>query len=369
MKTHRLISTLLILVLAGSAAAQTGFFGDDSRITYVGRTETKDHTVSFDWTGTYLRIAFEGTSLKMRCTDTERDYLNLWIDSEMQAEPDSVLIVEGDTLLTLFATPKRKNKAKYHSVIVQKRTEGEQGRLTIKELIINGELLPAEPVRERLIEFIGDSYTCGYGAENSRSTDHFSPATETAAKTYAAIVSRYFDADYLLVAHSGMGICRNYNSKYSGYYMPQRYLQTYDTDSTVIYNAHKQGLKPSLTVVFLGGNDFSVGVTPEFEDFKRNYILLLQKIKANYGEDHPILCCAKWGNETLQDYVLRSVKGSGLTNISFVAAGNGLFHQDDHNLGADRHPNYEAHRKIAYMLLPYISTATGWELPKDKSLR
>ena len=229
--------------------------------------------------------------------------------------------------------------------------------------------MPAEPVRERLIEFVGDSYTCGYGAEKSRSTDRFSPATETAAKTYAAIISRYFDADYLLIAHSGMGICRNYNSKFSGYCMPQRYMQTYDTDSAYVYKAEEQRLKPSLTVVFLGGNDFSKGVTPDFDTFRNNYLLLLNEIKANYGEEHPVLCCAKWGNNTLKEYVRQSAEESGLKNISFVAAGDSLFHNDDRNLGADRHPNYEAHRKIAYMLIPYVSTATGWEMPTDKDVK
>ena len=48
-----------------------------------------------------------------------------------------------------------------HEVILQKRTEGEQGRFTVHSFLSEGELLQANGRKNRHIEFIGDSITEG----------------------------------------------------------------------------------------------------------------------------------------------------------------------------------------------------------------
>ena len=370
---RRVTYLLLVLTLltcarahAKRAAGMTGIFGDDRRIVYAGRTVAEGHAVSFDWTGTYMRISFSGTELRMRCSDTGRDWLNVWIDREMSAEADSVIVLEGDTVVTLYADPRRHAKPAVHQVIVQKRTEGEQGRLCVKELLVRGELLQAEPLKERYIEFVGDSYTCGFGAENSVSSDPFTPATETATKSYAAILARAFDADYVLGAHSGMGVSRNYNSKFAGRYMPDRYEQAFDMDTASQWVPGKDGAKPSLTVVMLGGNDFSTGFVPEYEIFEKHYRQLLTSVKKAYGAEHPVLCCTKKGNRQLAEYVRRVTDNCGMERVYFATCFESLYHDDDRELGACSHPNYKAHCKMAYNLLPYIATIAGWDMP-DKN--
>ena len=93
---------------------------------------------------------------------------------------------------------------------------------------------------------------------------------------------------------------------------------------------------------------------------------LLNEVKANYGEDYPILCCTKKGQDYLFAYVQQVVKECGLKNVAYCGLFEGLFHNDNRNLGADSHPNYEAHRKVAHVLIPYIATMTGWELQNNK---
>ena len=67
-----------------------------------------------------------------------------------------------------------KGKGFEHTVVLKKRTEGSEGRTTISEYITKaGELLQAEGLKERQFEVIGDSYTCGYGTENSIRTDPY----------------------------------------------------------------------------------------------------------------------------------------------------------------------------------------------------
>ena len=97
----------------------------DARITWVGRTKTDGGTVSFDWSGVYARIAFEGDLLRVKASDSKKDYFNLWIDKEMDAEPDRIVTLTGqDTTIVLFQGGNPKEK---HTAIFQKRTEGEQG--------------------------------------------------------------------------------------------------------------------------------------------------------------------------------------------------------------------------------------------------
>ncbi len=61
---------------------------------------------------------------------------------------------------------------------VQKRTEAEQGRTTLYGVEADGALLDLPPAPSRLIEFIGDSHTCGYGTEGKTVSEPFTPETE-----------------------------------------------------------------------------------------------------------------------------------------------------------------------------------------------
>ncbi|MCQ2342212.1 MAG: GDSL-type esterase/lipase family protein [Paludibacteraceae bacterium] len=364
MKKHLLILILALSTL--SAFAQiTGIHATDARLCFHGRVLRTASDVTADWTGVYVHAHFLGNYLAVRLSDTGKNYYNLYIDREMTAEPDRIICTTGDTTVVLFTA----RRPKEHTVTLYKRTEGEQGRTTFHEFLVQGELLEAQPYKVRQIEFIGDSYTCGYGAENSTQHDHFTPQTETSAKTYAAIIARYFDADYRLIAHSGMGIARNYNSKFPDWYMPDRYEQIFDMDSTAAmrWTADTTIFRPQITVILLGGNDFSTGRQPEYDAFAHNYQRLLQTIKTNYGTSHPVVCCVKKGVPTLTEYVRQVVEQCHLPEVYFCPFYDGLFHDDERNLGADWHPNYEGHRKAAHVLIPYISTITGWEL-QDKKL-
>ena len=340
----------------------------DSRITYVGRTAVEGTDVAFDWTATIVRIAYSGKTLTMKVSDTGRNYYNVWVDCPTSCEPNRIITTQGnDTVITLVAEedPVNKTRRGIHEVVLQKRTEGEQGKTTIHEFTA-ARFLPATPLLDRQLEFIGDSYTCGYGSENSVKTDPFKPETENAAKTYAAIGSRYFEADYFAIAHSGMGISRNYNSKYPNWWMPDRYLQTFDMDSTQAtrWSVTDDAFRPAMTIIYLGANDFSVAMQPKYENFRDQYYRLLREIKANYGEDYPILCVTTKTHEYLFTYVRDLVNNCGMKNVYYLGYCPAV-HNNSSDLGASSHPSYLGHQKLAYALIPYIATITGWDLENN----
>ena len=350
----------------------------DTRVTFVGRTAVEGTTVSFDWTATYFRVAFSGKSLTMKASDLKvgaadeaaaaklHNYYAVWIDSPTSAEPHRIIEIKPGENIIELVDPNylKKSRRSVHEVIVQKRTEGEQGRTTIYEFVTDGQFMQAEPLRARQIEFIGDSYTCGYGIDAPTKEEKFSPETENASRSYAAIVSRYFGADYIAVAHSGMGIARNYNSKFPKWHMPDRYLQTFDMDSTMAtrWNAASYAFKPAMTVIYLGPNDFSVSLQPKYESYRDNYYRLIRSIKANYGDDHPVLCVAAKSHEYLGEYVRELAKNSGMKNVYYLVYCPAQHNHTNEDLGADVHPNYNGQKKKAYSIIPYIATITGWGL-------
>lgn len=331
----------------------------DSRIEYTGRTLVSGNDVSYDWSGVYFRVKFKGSYLAIKCSDTKNCWFNLWIDKEMEPVADKKFMVgEANETLVVLAEGLEEGE---HEVILQKRTEGEQGRFTVHSFISDGEILKANGRKARHIEFVGDSYTCGYGTESPSRDDPFKPETENCNLTYAAITARYFGADFNLVSHSGQGIARNYDGFGPGYYMPDRYLQTFNTDKEVIWNASEAPYRPDIVVIYLGTNDFSTGQQPHEEAFRGNYTRLLKSIKANYGEDIPILCMASPANSYLYDYLRSIVTVSGLKNVSYMAVSAGA-HNYHSDLGASWHPNYQGHIKVASCMIPYVATLTGWDM-------
>ena len=354
----QIVIALLLAAAAIPAVARERVPAADSRVTYVGRTLVSESgSVSFDWSAVFARVAFTGGYLALEAGDTGKDYFNVWIDRDPSAEPDKVIVVDRDTTIVLFQQKERKPQP--HRVVIQKRTEAEQGRATFRAFVADGSFLQAEGLKDRVIEFVGDSYTCGYGSENSVRWDPFRPADENPSKTYADILGRYFGADVLHLSHSGQGIDRNYDDAGRGWHMPQRYLQTFDVAKEPAWTF--PGKKPSITVIYLSTNDFSTNRQPTFSAFKAGYDKLLKAIKEHYGEDHPILCVAPMHSPDHHDYIRRVVESCGFPAVYYTVL-PAQVHNEESDLGAGWHPNYSGHRKKAYSLIPVVSTITGWPL-------
>ena len=357
-----IITVLLAATAADLSAKKTVTLNEtpasDSRIEYTGRISVDGDEVSYDWSGVYFRVRFNGPSLAMKCSDSKNTWFNLWVDKEMSPVADKKFIVAAKDTVIVLAEGLGKGE---HEVILQKRTEGEQGCITIHSFLTEGEILQADGRKDRHIEFIGDSYTCGYGTESKSGNDPFLAETENCNLTYAAIASRYFGADFNLVSHSGQGICRNYDDYRPGYNMPDRYSQTFDEDPASRWDPTTAPYRPDLVVIYLCTNDFSTARQPHEMIFAQRYIELLNKVKANYGEDIPVLCMASNVTPFSFDHIRNACLMSGLKNISYMGMTTNV-HNHTSDLGASAHPNYKGQIKVASNVIPYISSITGWEM-------
>lgn len=359
----KILFIAVAMLLTGNIFAEV-IPATDSRVTFVGRAIEENGALRFDWPSTYFRVAFKGKSLQMRVSDNKRNYYAVWLDTHTSAEPTRIVEVKGnDTIIDLvLAADLKGSKSKEHHVVIQKRTEAGCGTTTVHSFITDGRFVQAQALKERQIEFIGDSYTCGYGVDAKSRRDPFTDETENASRTYASIISRYFDADYMTIAHSGRGICRNAGSNIPWEVMTDLYQYTIDRDSTTRWTVDQSPFRPTMTVIYLGANDFSSSMMPDFNKFKKGYLRLMGYVKANYGEDHPILCVTPKSHEYLFTYLREVVNNCGLKNVHYLGYCPSLHHNTDEDLGAGWHPNYNGQLKIAYALIPYVATISGWGL-------
>ena len=380
--TNLLAAAMAVFCSSAVANAQndissTTINAADPRIIYEGRVEFTDNSTRFDWSGTTIRVDFTGTRLEMVCKDSKCDWFNLWTDKPQSEKQDTVLRIKGAGTITIAEGLEQGR----HSVILQKRTEGEQGCLTIEKFITDGCFNQAADPFSRHIEFIGDSYTCGYGTEAVNRDQPFRPGEENCNLTYAAIIGRLFDAGIRTISHSGRGLVRNYDGA-EGPTMTDRYANTFDeAGNNLAWNGRNTdetghgrnngntgrwtdtGWAPDIVVVYLGTNDFSCGKHPEFKEWSKGTDRLLARIRSNYGADVPVLFVASKASDLLADYVRDAVKGTGDGKVYWTAV-HGKAHNNTYDLGASWHPNYKGHRKVACCMIPYISTITGWELPE-----
>ena len=272
---RRLIFAVLALLCAGAVSAQerTEAPAASSEVRYVGRTQTNGGDVSFDWSGTCFECRFTGGSLAMRVSDTKKNYYNLTVDGR----DAGVVTTFGTDSVVVLAEKLGRGE---HTVRMQKRTEGEQGRTTIHAFLLDRgrRLLPAAPAPGRHIEFIGNSLTCGYGTEGLSKDEPFKPQTENCNKAYACIIARYFGADYTLIAHSGRGAARNYGDKNatSQNTMADRVANTFDEAAEPAWDFAASPYRPDLVVINLGSNDFSTLPHPSRDEFAAAYTRILQ---------------------------------------------------------------------------------------------
>ncbi len=335
--------------------------GNDSTIRYVGRTLSEQGAVSFDWSGTYLEFSFVGEEISLHAGDSQHSYYNCIIDQTKQV----IEIQSNDTVILLA---NKLNPKKIHTLRLQKRSEGNQGLTSIKGFEIKGKKATTAsiaPKVKRHIEFIGDSYTCGYGVE-AASDARFSGATENCDLAHGAILARLFDADYNFVANSGRGVVRNYgNPSTTGNAGTMRELikQTFNTRNEPSWDYSNAPYTPDIVVIFLGINDYSTQPQPSIDEFSAGYKEMIQTLRAGYGKDVPILCIAPTaGNGVPKKAIDKMIMELGDKKVHAIEHFDNMM-SNPADLGADYHPNITGQRKVAMLAAPYISTITGWPIP------
>lgn len=331
--------------------------GDDAAVRYTGRTQVSDDgSVTFDWVGTYFETKLTGGKLAVRLSDTGTSYYNVFVNGKLHRV---VKACGKDTVIDFVSGIGRG----IHALRIQKRTEGEFGKTTIHRFILpmSGFLQKEDRQRNRHIEFIGNSLTCGYGTEGKHCDEPFKLETENCDFSFSTIISRYYDADYTLVAHSGRGAVRNYGDtvRVSAVTMREKMLQTFDEGSKELWNF--KAYKPDIVIINQGTNDFSVEPKPFKNEFVASYTQILKQLRQHYGQV-PILCVYSCTIPApVYDYFEAVLTEMNDKDIHLLKITEDLFNAET-DYGAVWHPNYSGQRKMAMEIIPMVSTLTGWKL-------
>lgn len=329
-------------------------------IEYTGRIDFSDPLApAFSYSGVSVRAVFQGTGISAILSDDKgQNYYEVILDGN----PHKTMHVTKD--LNTYILAEELNDT-IHEIELFKRTELTFGKTQFHGFILDDEtfLDTITNIRQYLIEYIGNSITCGYGNEGSLD-EKFGPTTENHYLSYAAITSRNFNARHMAVSRSGIGIYRNYDGPAEGNAdcMTNLYSRIFLYDARPIYNFQ---VKPDLICINLGTNDFSTSGA-DSALFVSNYFRLIDTIQSRY--DMPEIVCllgSMLSGSSLTDarryiqFVADSANNEGMGNVSFfeMSAQTG-----DLGFGIDHHPTLAQHRKNAGELSEYLGNLMNWEL-------
>lgn len=306
----------------------------------------------------HLGFSFEGTECQVFVTlpnKQDHNYLQYELDGVYQKR----LRVSGASAAPLVITAPRGGK---HTVWLYKATEAHTGPVAIEK--ITGQAVKALPnPKAPLIEFIGNSITCGAAADPSEvpcGTGEYHDQ-HNAYLAYGPRVARALKTNFVLSSVSGIGIYRNWNS--DGPNMPQVY-EKLDFQENGTRQWDFKTYSPQVVSIALGTNDLSNGdgKTPRlpFDStrYVSSYLQFIKLVKSKYPQAQLALLSspmASGRNRALLQRCLTAVQQQ--TNAAYPTAKPvaTYFFQPMQARGCSGHPNVEDHAILAKELEPFFS--------------
>ena len=261
-KIHKLIFILSMVLISCSNEKETFIPFSSPEIEYWGRVDTtKIEAAELYWSGTSIKMNFEGESIQALLEDESGDnYYNVIIDN------DSISILRPDTTKRYYQLASNLSKGK-HSIEIFKRAEWDRGKTNFYGFKIKNKakLLPKSATKKRKIEFYGNSITAGYAIEDLSGKDSPDSTYTNNYLSYAAITARHYAAEYQCICKSGIGITISWDPLI----MPEMYNRLIPNNSTSKWDFSLY--QPDVVVINLLQNDTWLVNLPEYEEFKKRF--------------------------------------------------------------------------------------------------
>ena len=286
-----------------------------------------------------LEMTLYTTVVKAHCDNV---YFTVYIDGERQA--DRLCVPAGEQRVTVASFPERGE----HTVKIVKQSESNYTLCTLLTLCFDGELLAPPKNKEKYIEFIGDSLSCGMGLLGKKGVEH--PQTtlwEDITQGYTYGTAMLLDADYSIVSESGIGLAGSWFDPLFDFYS----AWSYKRDESVKYDFARI---PDLISINLGTNDFYLncdkGICP-LEEVEKKTREFVQYVRGFYGKDIPIVWVSKFMfiGESYFEAVNKAIDELGGVEAKIyrlsVPTCKG---------GAEGHPDVAGHAMVRDMLVEFI---------------
>lgn len=277
-------------------------------------------------------------------------------------------VKDGEPVMVFFS-----EKPETHRIRIIKLTENFRTALGIRSFETDGEILSFAPEKKEIIEFIGDSITCGFGNDTRDISHEFEAAEEDGWMTHGAIAARMLNLEPRFISVSGISI-HNAVPMPGFFAMEEIYAYTDRIMETKIAQQRGQEVtecqrydfteKPAKYVVLnLGTNDANqIYFAPEEDKpqaeltFEESYYRFVSEIRRLNGPDAVIICALGCMDYYLFDKICMIVdrikQETGDAKI-FTLKYNKMM-----NVGQDAggclHPSIYRHKKMAQDLVNKI---------------
>lgn len=248
-----------------------------------------------------------------------------------------------------------------HRIRVQVASESMEGVIEFGGIFTaKGSKALRVPRRARQIEFIGDSFTVGYG--NTSLTHECSDeevwAATDASQGLGPRVAQALEAEFQVNAASGRGLVRNFNG-FPGDTLPQIYPYLFFEKKEIYQDPTWQ---PQVIVINLGTNDFYMPLNPGEKwktrdelraEYEETFVRFIGDLRVRNPLAHFVLWGTDLGSREVMDEeakVVARLQQAGEKRIAFVPVPGLSFG------GCNSHPNVPDDARVADALLRHFAT-------------
>lgn len=307
------------------------------------RTSAPGAKISFRVSGGSLSVEMEGNS-----------YWQVVLNGKRTQK----IFVEGRKSYTIVESLEKGN----HLVELVHASESLPGESKVYgfKLSSSEQFLPLKASNRR-IEFIGDSYTVGYGVEALGPEDGTVEETTNTTKSYAYLIAEKLKADYRISAFSGRGLVHNYGNIEPKWPIPELLKYTVPGMAASGQGGNLRDYSdwvPRVLVIFVGINDFQgEGERASEKDFIKAYRLLLSEYRTRYSGVKFLLVATKvWPEDLLIPAVQKifdAEKAAGYKDLEMK-----VVHSE--NTALHGHPSERSQAEMAQVLLSEVARLGGF---------
>ena len=369
---------LLFVLSSFCSLSQTAEIDPSSDVfRYVGRFDLSDSKkVKFAHSGNQIEFKFKGIYFEIGLSDV--------FSGNQENKNFFSIIINGNVKQVLEGTP----YLKYHkievnspdsfcSIEVFKRTEAFCAVAVFHGIKYRKGELTKQTLKQRRIEWIGDSFLVGYGnlvcidsPPKGNPNTGFHSINQDAYLAFGAITSRFLKADFSCVGYSGKGVYRNFD-KSEKETLPKIYSMLYPNAG--LEKEYDFSFNPHLIVIKIGTNDFGaeIGDFPDMTDSSRfvtTYLKFLQFVTQKNPQAKIVLAVGggltdhyPYGLKRLTRYKswVKSVKLKAEKRYS-NRFGFFEFLAQNPPYGEDWHPTVISQQKFAEEITPYLREFMDW---------
>lgn len=348
------------------------FHADECMVKVIGRTLMREGTRYFNYPCSAVEFIFVGARIEATfwsdsysLEEKYRAWVAVFVNDEI--EPSKRFSFHNDEETIVLYEGEQVQETKIRLV---KLSEAACGKVGIKCFTIDSDITP-HPTQGKAnkLEFIGDSITCGYGIEGRWNVDVFNTSQENPWKAYAATTARALDADYHLVAWSGIGIISSWTDQeepLEGWLMPELYPFIDKSTDMTLGNTELElwdfkRFKPDCIIINLGTNDSSYtrNIPGRVKTFGTKYYDFINQVR-KHNPQAQILCTIGTMGQDLYVEIEKQVK-------FLVQNGEDKIHtmlfdlqSEEDGIGADWHPSMITHKKMAIKLEEKLREIMNW---------